>query len=315
MKCPKCGFNSFEYYDSCKKCSADLTGYKQTYSIASLVLPLEAREKLGGRFLSPETVTDGIGQPPETDSDIFSFDLPEDTPSEAAQQSYDPFNSDEPPSISGQSESLSSSNDIFADFLESTSNATESVFAESQTVPGADSSVASLTNAASTDAGAELSAPDFFEPETKAAKINGTQETVNDVFSFDVSPDIEPEAGQQNLDPFKMDLPPLNTEKPGALDSDDVFADFLESTTLPETTASSSPQSTAEADADKVESNATDPTSEPGEFDFESFSWDDSTTSDAPSDSSDVSANVDGTGEPTDDLESIFGDLKESASK
>ena len=39
MKCPKCGFNSFEYLDNCKKCNNDLTAFKQSLGIQSIVLP------------------------------------------------------------------------------------------------------------------------------------------------------------------------------------------------------------------------------------------------------------------------------------
>ena len=78
MKCPKCGFNSFEYHDSCKKCAHDLTGYKQTYGMQALVLPREARETLATSH-AEETVE--VGQAPqmhETVADMFSFDLPEE---------------------------------------------------------------------------------------------------------------------------------------------------------------------------------------------------------------------------------------------
>ena len=40
MKCPKCGYNSFEYLDTCKKCSADLTSFKASNNIIPLIIPL-----------------------------------------------------------------------------------------------------------------------------------------------------------------------------------------------------------------------------------------------------------------------------------
>lgn len=40
MKCPKCGYNSFEFLDNCKKCSHDLSAFKQTHGIRAVVLPL-----------------------------------------------------------------------------------------------------------------------------------------------------------------------------------------------------------------------------------------------------------------------------------
>lgn len=39
MKCPKCGFNSFEFLDSCKKCGSALTPFKQDLGIRAVVLP------------------------------------------------------------------------------------------------------------------------------------------------------------------------------------------------------------------------------------------------------------------------------------
>jgi predicted nucleic acid-binding Zn-ribbon protein len=139
MKCPKCGFNSFEYYDSCKKCSSDLVGYKQTYSITSMVLPLEAKEKLAAEFRSTESATDQIGDTTETHDDIFSFDLPDNSQSTPAHHNDDPFNFDEPSPDIKQSSSSKSEDDVFADLLESTFQAGESPFVAAQTaaVPAA----------------------------------------------------------------------------------------------------------------------------------------------------------------------------------
>ena len=40
MKCPKCGYNSFEFHDSCKKCNHDLTSFKETQGIRPVFLQL-----------------------------------------------------------------------------------------------------------------------------------------------------------------------------------------------------------------------------------------------------------------------------------
>lgn len=37
MKCPKCGYNSFDYLDSCKKCGKNLVEFKQRYGIKSIL--------------------------------------------------------------------------------------------------------------------------------------------------------------------------------------------------------------------------------------------------------------------------------------
>jgi predicted nucleic acid-binding Zn-ribbon protein len=134
MKCPKCGFNSFEYYDSCKKCSSDLTGYKQTYSITSMVLPQEVKEERAAEFRSDESAVDQISDSAETHDDIFSFDLPDDSPATPVQGNDDPFNFITPPSPDvNQSTVSKSEDDAFADLLESTSQSDESPFAASQT--------------------------------------------------------------------------------------------------------------------------------------------------------------------------------------
>jgi hypothetical protein len=133
MKCPKCGFNSFEYYDSCKKCSSDLTGYKQTYSITSLLLPQEAKEKLAAEFHSAESSVELISDSAETHDDIFSFDLPDDSSSAPVQGNDDPFNFDQPSADVNQPSSSQSEDDVFADLLESTSQSDESPFAAAQT--------------------------------------------------------------------------------------------------------------------------------------------------------------------------------------
>ncbi len=137
MKCPKCGFNSFEYYGSCKKCSSDLTGYKQTYSITPMVLPLEAKEKLAAEFRSAENATSQISDTTEKHDDIFSFDLPDDSPSTPSHHNDDPFNFDQPSPDVMQSSRSKSEGDVFADLLESTSQTEESPFAAVQTAAAA----------------------------------------------------------------------------------------------------------------------------------------------------------------------------------
>jgi len=133
MKCPKCGYNSFEYYDSCKKCSSDLTGYKLTHSITPVILPQEAKEKLAAEFRSAEGATDQISDGAESHDDIFSFDLPDDSTSAPVQGNDDPFNFDMPPAKVSQPGKSQSEDDVFADLLESTSQSDESPFAGTQT--------------------------------------------------------------------------------------------------------------------------------------------------------------------------------------
>ena len=39
MRCPKCGYNSFDHLDSCKKCGKDLVEFKQKFGIKSVLFP------------------------------------------------------------------------------------------------------------------------------------------------------------------------------------------------------------------------------------------------------------------------------------
>ncbi len=134
MKCPKCGFNSFEYYDNCKKCSSDLIGFKQTYSVASMVLPFEAKDKLSAAFRSSESSSDQINDMAESHDDIFSFNLPDDLSATQAQSNDDPFNFNEPSDDMNQANISNSNVDAFADLLESSPQAEASPFAEAQTL-------------------------------------------------------------------------------------------------------------------------------------------------------------------------------------
>ncbi len=122
MKCPKCGFNTFEYYDSCNKCSSDLKPYKHSYGITPLVIPSEGKQKMAAAFRSAESSVVQVHEAPETYDDIFSFDLPEASPPEAEASRHNPFSFDEPAADMNQSNSQKSSDDIFADLLESTAH-------------------------------------------------------------------------------------------------------------------------------------------------------------------------------------------------
>lgn len=129
MKCPKCGFNSFEYYDSCKKCLNDLTGYKQSFSIGSVVLPGEARGRLEAEYRKAETPTEQSVSVSEAHNDIFSFDLPDKVATPPSDSERDPFSFDEPSSVTLQSTG-DSSDDVFAGILETTVQAEKTVFAD-----------------------------------------------------------------------------------------------------------------------------------------------------------------------------------------
>jgi hypothetical protein len=120
MKCPKCGFNSFEYYDTCKKCSSDLVGYKQTHSISSLVLPGDAKEKLAVDYRDESGTPDDLSDANENHTDIFSFNLPDESSPTPDSPNSDPFSFAAPSTDAATSDKSHTGNDFFADLLEST---------------------------------------------------------------------------------------------------------------------------------------------------------------------------------------------------
>jgi len=79
MKCPKCGYNSFEFYDACKRCAHDLTDFKVSHGLKPIVLPQETRTALAAAMMAvPEPAEVSPLQTVESTSDMFSFDLPEE---------------------------------------------------------------------------------------------------------------------------------------------------------------------------------------------------------------------------------------------
>ncbi len=136
MKCPKCGYNSFEYHDACKKCSNDLTNYKETFGLKTIVLPSEARTAMAEAMSAATPEADLASEPAETATDIFSFDLPDDeAPGATAAGNDNPFNFDEEPAEvqptslgdfsfdeEQKSPQAKAEEDAFADLLESTAH-------------------------------------------------------------------------------------------------------------------------------------------------------------------------------------------------
>lgn len=82
MKCPKCGYNSFEFLDNCKKCSSDLVAFKDSLGIRPVILPFMAKAAEAPAMgfttdsaLLEQTVPANISEPIGED-DAFSWDEP-----------------------------------------------------------------------------------------------------------------------------------------------------------------------------------------------------------------------------------------------
>ncbi len=98
MKCPKCGYTSFESNDNCKKCSQDLTAHRQTYGLKPVVLQADRREAMAAGMVAaaPNPVaTAAPEQPEQPAADMFSFDIPDQAPSPPQAAPAAPFSFEE----------------------------------------------------------------------------------------------------------------------------------------------------------------------------------------------------------------------------
>ena len=141
MKCPKCGYTSFESYDSCRRCSADLVEFKQSHGLTALVLPPALRASMaaeqGTSQTEEETTAEGGG-------DMFSFDLPTDQQQTASATgaASDPFSFDDTPapaapSFSFDTPAVPAQDDPFAALLETSPHPQDKQSANAPAAPPA----------------------------------------------------------------------------------------------------------------------------------------------------------------------------------
>lgn len=123
MKCPKCGYISFETSDSCRKCSNDLSAFREAHGLTPIVLPATVRanmaKSLGGQESKEQSAVQKAGD------DMFNFDLPQqEAPKSAPAAPSDPFAfiSQQPAADGGQVSfgGPATAHDPFADLLETT---------------------------------------------------------------------------------------------------------------------------------------------------------------------------------------------------
>lgn len=96
MKCPKCGYNSFEYLDQCKKCGHDLAVFKESNGIRSVLVPAVAKGDEVSVVGISGVQQDAGGAPAD---ETFSWDEPADDTSIAdvgATEKLDDFSFSEP---------------------------------------------------------------------------------------------------------------------------------------------------------------------------------------------------------------------------
>lgn len=72
MKCPKCGFNSFESNDACPKCAVSLKELKQTYGLEPVVFSPDYRQRLASEYGAGQSATHAAGG----EGGEFAFESP-----------------------------------------------------------------------------------------------------------------------------------------------------------------------------------------------------------------------------------------------
>lgn len=78
MKCPKCGYNSFEFLDSCKKCNSDLRSYKESRGIKPLILASASATAVESEEVTELTEVVQAHDVSSPESDTFRWDAPEE---------------------------------------------------------------------------------------------------------------------------------------------------------------------------------------------------------------------------------------------
>lgn len=86
MKCPKCGFNSFDYLNSCKKCGSDVREFKARFNLRSLLFP--GRDKVAEAAFADLKSAD-VTLPPGGDETDFDAGLMDEADELAGEVSDD----------------------------------------------------------------------------------------------------------------------------------------------------------------------------------------------------------------------------------
>ncbi|WP_298270620.1 hypothetical protein [Geobacter sp.] len=73
MKCPKCGYNSFEFLDTCRKCNHDLAGFKMSHGIRPIVVPAVAA---AAAVVTPAAMVSPLDAPPAPADESFTWESP-----------------------------------------------------------------------------------------------------------------------------------------------------------------------------------------------------------------------------------------------
>jgi len=237
MKCPKCGFTSFDFLENCKKCGQELQGHKQKFGLRSVIFPTlgERKQPLATEEDAPAEAATATAT---TDSD-FGFDFMSDetpaTPVEAAVASPESAAAEVSESF-GQEEVSPSATDEEQAFDEFSFDTGEDVEAEASTIEAeavtAETEATTVEEEVPADAeGIDLA--DDFDFAAMDETVEETQESApeaaeDDIFSFPeaeveteteaetetgIEDDIELAAGEEDLD-FSDSAEDLDFDEP-----------------------------------------------------------------------------------------------------
>lgn len=78
MKCPKCGYTSFDYLDSCKKCNNALGEFKTRYGLRSLLFPNRTQQPMA--TVAAGALPAALAAAETSDSSDFGYDFDSETP-------------------------------------------------------------------------------------------------------------------------------------------------------------------------------------------------------------------------------------------
>lgn len=147
MKCPKCGYTSFDYLDSCKKCNNSLKEFKAKHGLRSLLFPNRTQRAetppAAPILTAAAAIAPTLGVPADSaGSTDFGYDFdseptaPATAPKAAAVAASDSFDFDTDwdapsPTAASPPQEAAAENDPF-EFMEDTSEASVAVAAETE---------------------------------------------------------------------------------------------------------------------------------------------------------------------------------------
>jgi hypothetical protein len=114
MKCPKCGFTSFDYLDECKKCGVDISDVRSQLGIIAVSPDERAASSPTGMMAGDSSGVGGAEAPADADglgdATFLGEDLSEDTFEDTFDSMVEPtgFGDEEAPAADDQSIELDS---------------------------------------------------------------------------------------------------------------------------------------------------------------------------------------------------------------